>query len=98
MNAIKSQRKKTANARFDARLSSQQKNLFEEAAKIKGYKSLSEFVIQVVQEAALEIVERHHAIVESEDDKRIFFEALINPPLPNKTLSRAAKAYKKRLS
>jgi uncharacterized protein (DUF1778 family) len=80
-------------ARFDTRLSSEQKALFEQAAEIKGYKSLSEFVLQVVQEAATEIVQRHQAILLSEKDKEIFFNALIHPPKPNKALSKAVKSY-----
>src|SRR5437870_1446479 len=76
-------------ARFDTRLSRSQKDLFEEAARIKGFKSLSEFVIHTTQEAATSIIERHNAILASEKDKHVFFEALVNPPKPNKALVQA---------
>ena len=85
----------TAQARFDTRLSRRQKELFEEAARIKGFKSLSEFVIHMTQEAATIIIEKHNAILASERDQRVFFEALANPPRPNKNLLQAAKSYQK---
>ena len=93
MNAIKTSEKSTA--RFDARLSQSQKKLFEEAAKIKGYKSLSEFVIQTTQEAASKIVEQHNAFLSSEKDKTIFFDSLTKPPKPNSALTKAVKHYQK---
>lgn len=87
--------KAAAQARFDARLSISQKRVFEEAARIKGFKSLSEFVIHTTMEVATNIIERHNAILVSENDKEIFFNALANPPKPNKNLVQAAKYYQK---
>lgn len=87
--------KATAEARFDTRLTHSQKDLFEEAAKIKGFRSLSEFIIYTTLEAATAIIEKHNAILVSEKDKKVFFDALANPPKPNKDLIRAAKSYKK---
>ena len=81
-------------ARFDARLPQEVKDLFERAASIKGFKSLSEFVIYYTSEAAHIIIEKHNQILASERDKNIFFDALVNAPKPNKTLSEAAKRYK----
>lgn len=87
--------KATEKARFDARLSSNQKELFEQAAKIKGYKSLSDFVIQVTQEAAITIIEKHKTILASERDQILFFDTLLNPPKPGKSAKIAAKEYKR---
>jgi uncharacterized protein (DUF1778 family) len=87
-----------AEARFDARLTVSQKELFEEAARIKGFKSLSEFVIYTTQEAATMIIERHNAILISEKDKEIFFNALLNPPKPNSALTKAVKNYHKKVA
>lgn len=84
--------KTQAKARFDARLTPNQKALFEKAARIKG-KSLSEFIISVTQEAATVIIENHNAILASEKDRTLFFEAIINPKKPNKDLVKAAKDY-----
>jgi uncharacterized protein (DUF1778 family) len=80
-------------ARFDARLTKSQKEFFELAARISGFKSLSEFVIHSTQQ-----VEKHNAILTSEKDRKAFFDALANPPKPNKSLKDAAKHYQKQAS
>ena len=85
-------------ARFDARLTREQKLLFERAAAIRGFKSLSEFVIYYTSEAATIIIEKHNQILASEEDKRIFFHALVNPSAPNKALAAAARKYKEKLA
>ena len=89
---------KTQQARFDARLTKSQKEFFELAAKISGFKSLSEFVIHSTQQAASSIVEKHNAILATEKDKKIFFDALVSSPKPNKALKEAAKHYHKQVS
>ena len=95
MSTTQTRYRAAAQARFDTRLSRSQKDLFEEAARIKGFKSLSEFVIHTTQEAATIIIEKHNAVLASERDKQVFFEALANPPSPNKALIQAAKSYQK---
>ncbi len=89
---------KAPQARFDARLTKNQKEFFELAARISGFKSLSEFVIHSTQQVATSIVEQHNTILATEQDKKIFFDNLINPPKPNKSLKEAAIHYKKQLS
>ena len=81
-------------SRFDTRLSLETKKLLERAAAIKGFKSLSEFVIHFSSEAALSIIERHNRVLASDRDQAIFFDALLNPPVPNEELVGAAKQYK----
>jgi uncharacterized protein (DUF1778 family) len=98
MNTTKTKATTKSQARFDARLTRSQKELFEKAARIKGFKSLSEFVIHTTQEAANKIVERQDAILASERDNRIFFEALANPSKPNKALTQAARSYLKQVA
>ncbi len=98
MGYTKTKSKVKAQARFDARLSRSQKNLFERAARIKGFKSLSEFVIHTTQEAALIIIEKENAIIASEADKNVFFDAVINPPKPNRALKEASKSYLKQVA
>ena len=98
MKTEKSIPKTKAQARFDTRLSQSQKQLFEEAARISGFKSLSEFVIYTTQEAATAIVQKHNAILASEKDRKVFFELVANPPKPNQELLKAARNYKKTLA
>jgi uncharacterized protein (DUF1778 family) len=85
-------------ARFDARLTRGQKEFFELAARISGFKSLSEFVIHSTQQVATSIVEKHNAILATEKDRKIFFDTLVNPPKPNKSLKEAAKHYQKQVA
>jgi len=92
------QTKIKSQARFDTRLSRSQKELFERAARIRGFKSLSEFVIHTTQEAATSIVEKHNSLLSSEADSEVFFDALINPPKPNKALKEAWQSYLKQVT
>ncbi len=98
MNKPKIKSSAAAQSRFDTRLTRSQKNLIEEAAIIKGYKSLSEFVIHTMVEVSTPIIEKHNAVLASEKDKRIFFDALANPQKPNRALTRAAKHYQKQIT
>jgi len=81
-------------ARFDTRLTKQQKLLFERAAQLGGYRSLTDFVIITVQQKAKEIIEEHEKIIASIRDSEIFFDALANPGNPNEELLMAADEYK----
>lgn len=85
-------------ARFDTRLSKEQKQLFERAALLGGYRNLTDFVIATVQSKAKEIIEEIEKIIASQKDKEVFFEALVNPPKPNKDLLDAKEAYNKLIS
>jgi uncharacterized protein (DUF1778 family) len=82
-------------ARFDAKIPRAQKEFFEYAASIGGYRTLTDFIINAVQEKANVIVREHDTIIASERDREIFFEAFTNPPEPNDKLKKAAAFYKK---
>ncbi|MDP2384997.1 MAG: DUF1778 domain-containing protein [Bacteroidota bacterium] len=88
----------TEQARFDTRLSKEQKELFEYAAQLGGFRTLTDFVINSVQEKAKAIINQHAAILASKKDKEIFFNALLKPAAPNKKLMEAAVRYKKSLA
>lgn len=81
-------------ARFDTKLSKEQKDFFEYAASIGGFRTLTEFVINSVQEKAKKIVEEHDKIISSKRDQNIFFDEIINPSKPNSALKNAAFRYK----
>ena len=80
-------------ARFDARLSKEQKQFFEKAAYLGGFRSLTDFVILTVQEKAKEIVQEKEQIISSEKDSQIFFDAITNPKKPSETLKNALEDY-----
>jgi uncharacterized protein (DUF1778 family) len=79
--------------RFDTRLSGKQKEIFELAAQLGGYKTLSEFILSSAQKQADHILERHRQILADEEDRKIFFKALLHPPKPNATLKKAMARY-----
>jgi uncharacterized protein (DUF1778 family) len=84
---------KLQEARFDTRLSKSQKDLLEEAARLDGCRSLSEFVLKSAQAAADRIFEKQHQLLASERDRQKFIKALMHPPKPNASLRKAARAY-----
>ena len=85
-------------ARFDTRLPFEQKQLFEKAAILGGYRNLTDFVILTVQTKAKEIIEERETIIASQRDKEVFFDCLVNPPKPNKDLISAKSEYDKLIS
>lgn len=82
------------NARLELRLSKQKKEYFEEIATLGGFKSLSDFIVHSASEQANKIAEEHNRILASRKDKKVFFEALMNPPKPNQALKKAFTKYK----
>ena len=79
--------------RFDTRIPKDQKDLFQHAAELGGFKTLSEFVLYSAKVQAEIIVKKHESILSSKRDAKIFFEAIMNPPHPNVQLKKAAKEY-----
>jgi uncharacterized protein (DUF1778 family) len=81
--------------RLETRVSRDQKNLFQRAADLQG-RSLTDFVLHSVHEAALRTIEETQIIRLSERDSKIFVEALLNPREPAEDLRTAARRYMKR--
>lgn len=80
-------------ARFDTRLPKDQKVFFERAARLGGYRSLTDFVVLTVQEKATEIIKKKEQILASQKDSEIFFDAITNPRKPNQNLLNALNDY-----
>jgi len=79
--------------RTEARLLPEQKKRIERAARIKGL-SLSDFIVQHADEAAIKTIESHTAWVLDEKDMEFFVRTLLDPPEPNAKMKAAAKRYK----
>jgi uncharacterized protein (DUF1778 family) len=80
-------------ARLEARLTDEQKALFQRAADLTG-RSLTEFVVVSAQEVAARTVREHAVLTLSGHDRQVFVEALLRPARPNKRLRQAARRYK----
>lgn len=79
--------------RLDLRISRKQKDYFEQAREIGGFRSLTDFIISAVSEKAETIMVKHNNWLSSENDRKIFFNALVNSPAPNDKLKQAMKKH-----
>lgn len=91
---MKTKEQNAKNARFDTRLPKEQKVFFEKAARLGGYRNLTDFVVMAAQEKAKEIISENERIIASQKDSEIFFNAIMNSKAPNNELLKAAKEFK----
>jgi uncharacterized protein (DUF1778 family) len=84
---------KARGSRLEARISNEQKALFQQAAMLST-RTLSEFVVASAQEAAIRIIEAHETIRLEREDQIRFVQALLNPPEPNDRLHQAGMQYR----
>lgn len=80
------------NERLEARISSEQKRLIQEAAELQG-RTLTDFVIASVHEAAVRAIDDMKAIKLTEEESRAFADALLKPREPSAKLNEAARRY-----
>lgn len=83
------------NDRIDVRISKEQKELIRYASELRGFKSLTEFIVFSINKEANEIINEHSQILKSIEDKKIFLEAILNPSSPNAHLKKAQLNYLK---
>ena len=81
--------------RIDVRISKEQKEFVRYASELRGFKNLSEFVVYCINSEANKIVKENNLIVKTIEDKKIFLNAILNPPSPNEKLKRAQLNYQK---
>lgn len=79
--------------RLDLRISQKQKSAFEQALDLGGFRSLTDFLISAAAEKAEAIMEAHNNWLASENDRKVFFNALLNPPAPNDRLKAAMRKH-----
>lgn len=80
-------------ARLEARITVDQKALFQRAAALLG-RSLTDFVIGSAQEIAARTVREHEAMTLGARDRETFVAALLEAPAPGRSLRKAAERYK----
>ena len=84
-------------SRLEARISSDLHSTLKRAAQIQG-RTMTDFVVAAVQEAAQKAIEQAQFIRLSAADQEAFVNALMAPPKPNAALKRAFKRRKQLLS
>lgn len=80
--------------RLEARISREQKALFQRAAELQG-RTLTDFVIASVHESAVKAIAELEVIRLTAADSRAFAEALLHPREPIPELRAAAERYRK---
>ncbi len=83
--------------RLGFRVHSGTKVLVERAAALER-RSLTDFCLMALTEAAQQTITRHENLVLSERDRTVFFNTLIHPPKPNARLRRAFRLAKQRVA
>lgn len=83
-------------ARLEARISFDLHATIKRAAELQG-RTLTDFVVSTLQDAAHRAVEQAEIIRMSLDDQASFAQALLNPPEPTPALKRAFAQRKKLL-
>jgi len=86
----------TKSARIETRVTQEQKELIERAAKVSG-RSVSDFVIAHVEVAAKKIIEEYEKQRLDQVQSRILVDALLSPKKPNKNLKLAMQDYRRRV-
>ena len=81
--------------RFDTRLTLEQKEYFEYASRLGGFKTLSDFILTSAKNQADQMVDRHEHILATAEDREKFFASLLHPGKPNARLKAAADRYTK---
>ena len=81
--------------RTEARLLPEQKKRIEWAARLKGL-SLSDFIVQHADEAAIRTIQSHTSWTLRDRDRDALVQALLNPPEPSARMKAAVMRYKER--
>lgn len=79
--------------RLEIRATPEQKRLIERAAQIRGT-SVTDFVVNKLQEAATETIRETESLRLRKEDREVFFSALTNPPAPKPYAKSAVARYK----
>ncbi|MBK1663728.1 hypothetical protein CKO38_07295 [Rhodospirillum rubrum] len=80
--------------RLETRVTADQKSLIEHAAALQG-RTVTDFVLTSVQEAARRAIEEHQRLDLSVRDSQAFVEALINPQPVNDRLRDTLERYRR---
>ena len=82
--------------RLEARISGEKKAVLQHAAELSG-RTLSEFVVESAQAAAMRVIQEHENIHLSQAEQIAFVTALLNPAAPNDRLRQAAANYRQQM-
>lgn len=84
---------RTRAQRLETRVTAEQKTLIERAAALQG-RTVTDFVLTSVQDAALRAIEAHQRLELSVRDSEAFVEAMLNPKPVNDRLRDTVRRYR----
>jgi uncharacterized protein (DUF1778 family) len=93
--ASRSNSGRTRAERLETRVTAEQKSLIERAAALQG-RTLTDFVLTSVQDAARRAIEEHQQVALSVRDSEAFVDALLNPKPVNDRLRDTVRRYRER--
>ena len=91
--ASKTVRSRTRAERLETRVTAEQKTLIERAAALQG-RTVTDFVLSSVQDAARRAIAEHQQFDLSVRDSRAFVDALLNPKPVNDRLRQTVRRYR----
>jgi uncharacterized protein (DUF1778 family) len=80
--------------RLETRVTTDQKELIERAACVQG-RTVSDFVVDALQQAARQAIAEQTVWKLTQEQQKVFIDALMNPPAPNQNLREAYKRFRK---
>ena len=84
-------------ARIETRVSAEQKEMIERAAAYVG-RTVSEFVLGNVEQAAKAVIDEHEKLKLDRQQSQALVESLLAPASPNRALRTAARDHRKRVT
>ncbi|MBB3138849.1 uncharacterized protein (DUF1778 family) [Rhizobium pisi] len=93
VSTVNSPRERVRGERLETRVTADQKSLIERAAALQG-RTVTDFVLSSVQEAARRAIEEHQRMDLSVRDSEAFVEALLNPQPVNDRLRDTVRRYR----
>jgi uncharacterized protein (DUF1778 family) len=91
--SVKSLRGRTRAQRLETRVTAEQKALIERAATLQG-RTVTDFVLTSVQDAARRAIAEHQQLDLSVRDSQTFIDALLNPKPVNDRLRETVRRYR----
>lgn len=92
--ALNTSRGRVRGERLETRVTADQKSLIEHAAALQG-RTVTDFVLTSVQEAARRAIEEHQRLDLSIRDSQAFVDALTNPQPVNDRLRDTVQRYRR---
>lgn len=83
--------------RVEMRVTPSKYKIITKGMDLTGNTNQSQFIIEAAIEKAQQIINKEELILQSEADREMFFNALLNPPKPNAAMIELMEEYKRKV-